>query len=126
MSIAIILSLLSLFASPARSEQRFLEMPVAYQEVSDGDDVKLRCRIQDLRGQCIWQKDHRPVGIHPDKYEWISNRDGDCSLLIKRASLEFDDGNWECQVTAGDFTRQDSLTSPPSRLLIRGECNLRS
>lgn len=102
------------------AEQRFAEVPAQYQEVSQGEDVKLRCVVQDKRGQCIWQKDRKPVGVHPDKYEWAGGRDGDCSLLVKRASLDFDDGLWECQVTPGDFTRQDALTSPPARLLVRG------
>ncbi|XP_011500520.1 PREDICTED: muscle M-line assembly protein unc-89 [Ceratosolen solmsi marchali] len=101
------------------TEQRFAETPAQYQEVSQGEDVRLRCRVQDKRGQCIWQKDRKPVGMHPDKYEWAGARDGDCSLLVKRASLDFDDGLWECQVTPGDFTRQDALTSNPARLLVR-------
>lgn len=102
------------------AEQRFAEEPARYQEVSQGDDARLRCRVQDKRGQCIWQKDRKPVGMHQDKYEWAGSNDGDCSLLVKRASLDFDDGEWECQVTPGDFTRQDALTSKPARLLVRG------
>ncbi|KAG7206458.1 hypothetical protein KM043_003809 [Ampulex compressa] len=105
--------------SLAKGEQRFAETPAIYQEVSSGDDVQLRCRVQDKRGQCIWQKDRKPLGMHPDKYEWASGRGSDCTLLIRRASLDFDDGFWECQVTSGDFTRQDALTSLPSRLLVR-------
>ncbi|XP_057323936.1 kin of IRRE-like protein 1 [Microplitis mediator] len=107
------------------SEQRFIETPPSYQEVSSGEDVKLVCKVQDKKGQCIWQKDRKPVGMHPDKYEWANGRggggngDADCTLLIRRASLDFDDGLWECQVTPGDFTRQDALTSLPSRLLVR-------
>lgn len=107
-------------------EQRFAETPALYQEVSSGDDVQLRCRVQDKRGQCIWQKDRKPVGMHPDKYEWASGRGSDCTLLIRRASLDFDDGYWECQVTSGDFTRQDALTSLPSRLLVRGKIWLKN
>lgn len=105
----------------AGGEQQFIETPPIYQETSSGDDVQLRCRVQDKRGQCIWQKDRKPVGMHPDKYEWASGRNSDCTLLIRRASLDFDDGLWECQVTSGDFTRQDALTSMSSRLLVRGE-----
>ncbi|XP_074095246.1 irregular chiasm C-roughest protein [Cotesia typhae] len=107
------------------SEQRFIETPPSYQEVSSGEDVKLVCKVQDKKGQCIWQKDRKPVGMHPDKYEWANGRggggggDADCTLLIRRASLDFDDGLWECQVTPGDFTRQDALTSLASRLLVR-------
>ena len=107
--------------STAWAQQKFAETPSAYQEVSQGEDVKLKCRVQDKRGQCIWQKDRFPVGMHPDKYEWAGGRDGDCSLVIKRASLDFDDGYWECQVTPGDFVKQDALTSSPARLLVRGK-----
>ncbi|KYN03000.1 Kin of IRRE-like protein 3 [Cyphomyrmex costatus] len=102
-------------------EQQFLEKPQPYQEVSSGDDVKLRCIVQNKGGQCIWQKDRRPVGIQPDKYEWANNRgSGDCTLVIRRANLYFDDGLWECQVTSSDFTRQDALSSEQSRLLVKG------
>ncbi|XP_043680664.1 hemicentin-1-like [Vespula pensylvanica] len=103
----------------ACAQQRFKEVPAIYQEVSAGHDVQLPCKVQDKKGQCIWQKDRKPVGIYPDKYEWFSLRSNDCTLLIRRASLEFDDGFWECQVTSGDFMRQDALTSLPARLLVR-------
>lgn len=87
----------------------------------------------------------QPVGIYPKKYEWaarplsgssngILHQDlhppppppmqigGDCSLWIRSATLDFDDGLWECQVTASDFTAQDALTSQPVRLVVRGKC----
>lgn len=64
----------------------------------------------------------QPVGIYHKKYEWSSSPLGnDCSLWIRTATLEFDDGVWECQVTASDFTTQDALTSQPVRLVVRGE-----
>lgn len=53
-----------------------------------------------------------------------SHLNGDCSLWIRSATLEFDDGVWECQVTASDFTAQDALTSKPVRLVVRGKCVL--
>ncbi|XP_066590101.1 irregular chiasm C-roughest protein-like [Prorops nasuta] len=116
----IVLCIILLVVGGGRGEQRFSETPPEHQEVSSGDDLQLRCRVQDKRGHCIWQKDRKPVGMHPDKYEWAaSHRENDCTLLIRRASLDFDDGFWECQVTPGDFTRQDALTSLPSRLLVR-------
>lgn len=115
----IVVALISANILCLNGEQRFVETPATYQEVSTGEDVQLRCKVQDKRGQCIWQKDRKPVGMHPDKYEWVGGRDSDCSLLIRRASLDFDDGFWECQVTPGDFTRQDALTSLPARLLVR-------
>lgn len=79
------------------------------------------------RGVCSWQKDNKPVGIYPKKYEWASfsvtqttHAGGDCSLWVRSATLDFDDGIWECQVTASDFTTQDALTSQPVRLVVRG------
>ncbi|XP_048513245.1 hemicentin-1 isoform X2 [Athalia rosae] len=54
------------------------------------------------------------------KYEWAASPDaGDCSLWVRAAVLEFDDGIWQCQVTASDFAAQDALTSEPARLVVR-------
>lgn len=50
-----------------------------------------------------------------------SHSNGDCSLWVRSATLDFDDGFWECQVTASDFTTQDALTSQPVRLVVRGK-----
>lgn len=72
---------------------------------------------------CVFQ----PVGIYPKKYEWVGGSihsphvGGDCSLWIRSATLDFDDGQWECQVTSSDFTTQDALTSQPVRLVVRGK-----
>ncbi|XP_043281902.1 kin of IRRE-like protein 2 isoform X3 [Venturia canescens] len=58
--------------------------------------------------------------MHLKKYEWVGSPDnGDCSLWVRSATLEFDDGLWQCQVTASDFTAQDALTSAPARLVVR-------
>lgn len=46
---------------------------------------------------------------------------GDCSLWVRAATIDFDDGAWECQVTASDFTTQDALTSQPVQLVVRGK-----
>lgn len=48
---------------------------------------------------------------------------GDCSLWVRSATIDFDDGAWECQVTASDFTTQDALTSAPVQLVVRGKWN---
>jgi len=65
----------------------------------------------------------QPIGMHLKKYEWVGSPDiGDCSLWVRSATLEFDDGLWQCQVTASDFTTQDALASEPARLVVRGEC----
>ena len=34
--------------------------------------------------------------------------------------IKFDDGLWECQVTASSFESQDALASKPARLVVRG------
>lgn len=47
---------------------------------------------------------------------------GDCSLWVRAATIDFDDGEWECQVTASDFAAQDALTSQPVQLVVRGKC----
>lgn len=109
--------------------QRFSEQP-KYTEVNPNQDALLQCKVIDRRGTCSWQKDNKPVGMYPKKYEWSSGssntmgmqtHSGDCSIWIRGATLEFDDGIWECQVTASDFTAQDALTSLPVRLVVRGE-----
>jgi hypothetical protein len=98
--------------------------------VNPNEDAQLNCRIIDRRGSCSWQKDNKPVGMYPKKYEWASgsassiglqSNTGDCSIVIRAATLDFDDGLWECQVTASDFTTQDALTSQPVRLVVRGK-----
>ncbi|XP_055848314.1 hemicentin-2 isoform X1 [Episyrphus balteatus] len=113
--------------------QRFSEQP-KYTEVNPSQDALLTCKVIDKRGTCSWQKDNKPVGIYPKKYEWAGRPStgslhmdlqppphigGDCSLWIRSATLDFDDGLWECQVTASDFTTQDALTSQPVRLVVR-------
>ncbi|XP_072156592.1 irregular chiasm C-roughest protein isoform X2 [Bemisia tabaci] len=99
--------------------QQFDRQPI-YTEVNPGEDKKLDCIVLNKRGSCSWQKDNKPVGIYAKKYEWAGRQeDGDCSLWIRQASLDFDDGAWECQVTASDFITQDALTSNPVRLVVR-------
>ncbi|XP_071440087.1 kin of IRRE-like protein 2, partial [Hetaerina americana] len=108
--------------------QRFEQQP-EYTEVDPGDDAKLACRVSNKRGHCSWQKDNKPVGIYIRKYEWVSPESaigtdgamggGDCSIWVRNAAMEFDDGEWECQVTASDFASQDALTSNPVHLVVR-------
>nr|XP_012234307.1 PREDICTED: kin of IRRE-like protein 1 [Linepithema humile]XP_012234308.1 PREDICTED: kin of IRRE-like protein 1 [Linepithema humile] len=98
--------------------QHFVEMPPDYQEVSAGDSVQLPCMVHNKRGECVWQKDNRLVGMQQGKYEWASKRDNDCTLQIRNVALSYDDGLWECQVSPSDFTIQDGLLSNPSRLLV--------
>ncbi|XP_015833193.1 irregular chiasm C-roughest protein isoform X3 [Tribolium castaneum] len=100
--------------------QRFEQQP-SYTEVNPGQDALLVCKVFNKRGSCSWQKDNKPMGMYPHKYEWASGsqQNGDCSIWVRAAQLEFDDGNWECQVTASDFHTQDALTSQPIHLVVR-------
>ncbi|XP_057662340.1 kin of IRRE-like protein 2 [Diorhabda carinulata] len=100
--------------------QRFEQQPT-YTEVNPGQDALIVCKVFNKRGSCSWQKDNKPMGMYPHKYEWASpnQENGDCSIWVRAAQLEFDDGSWECQVTASDFHTQDALTSHPVRLVVR-------
>ena len=80
--------------------QTFAEEP-RYQEVNPRGTVVLPCKVNNMRGQCRWEKDGQPIGMHPGKYDWAAQPEtGDCSLRILNADLEYDDGVWQCQVTA--------------------------
>ena len=55
-------------------------------------------------------------------------RNGDCSLIILDASAEYDEGLWQCQVSAGDIAMADSLISngailtviiPPTEVILQ-------
>ena len=62
----------------------------------------MECRVANKEGECRWEKSGNPIGIFPGKYEWAAGSpgpaDGDCSLRVINASLEYDDGIWQCQV----------------------------
>ncbi|XP_075978040.1 kin of IRRE-like protein 3 isoform X2 [Anticarsia gemmatalis] len=109
------------FATCVDAVQRFIEMPT-YTEVNPGEDALLKCRISDKKGVCSWQKDNKPVGIYRGKYEWANENSpvgGDCSLWVRAATLQLDDGQWQCQVTASNYDVQDALSSPPAALAVR-------
>ncbi|KAJ8722248.1 hypothetical protein PYW08_004650 [Mythimna loreyi] len=115
------LFVLFVLASYVDAVQRFIEMPT-YTEVNPGEDALLKCRISDKKGVCSWQKDNKPVGIYRGKYEWANENSpvgGDCSLWVRAATLQLDDGQWQCQVTASNYDVQDALSSPPAALAVR-------
>ena len=96
-----------------------------YQEVNPGGDVIVPCIIINKKGECRWERDGQPVGIHPGKYIWANPDEGaaesgDCSLKILDANLEFDDGVWQCQVTPSSFQLRDSLISEGAEVVVRG------
>ncbi|XP_060803508.1 irregular chiasm C-roughest protein [Amyelois transitella] len=113
--------ILLLTARIADAVQTFAELP-RYTEVNPGEDALLKCRISNKKGVCSWQKDNKPVGIYPGKYEWANENSpvgGDCSIWVKAATLQLDDGQWQCQVTASNYDVPDSLSSPPATLAVR-------
>ncbi len=93
-----------------------------YQEVNPKGTVILPCTILNKKGECRWEHDGSPIGIYPQKYEWSATPEtGDCSLRILDASLEYDDGVWQCQVTPSSFSAKDALVSEGAELVVRGE-----
>jgi hypothetical protein len=88
--------------------------------VNTGDDVLLQCQVRNKAGECRWEKDGTPVGMHEDKYEWAGDvESGDCTIRVQEASEEYDTGVWQCQVTASDFTQKDTLISKGAFLSVR-------
>ena len=108
--------------SPAASGlQKWAQQP-RYQEVNPRGTIVLPCVILNKKGECRWEKDGTPVGIYPHKYEWSSSpENGDCSLRILDANLEYDDGVWQCQVTPSSFSIKDALISEGAELVVRGK-----
>ena len=111
---------LNLFGS-AYGLQKWAQQP-RYQEVNPRGTIVLPCVILNKKGECRWEKDGTPVGIYPHKYEWSSSpENGDCSLRILDANLEYDDGVWQCQVTPSSFSVKDALISEGAELVVRGK-----
>ena len=112
---------MSHFSGLSAAIQTWSQQP-RYQEVNPEGTVILPCIIQNKKGECRWERDGSPVGIYPQKYEWSSTPEtGDCSLKISDASLEYDDGVWQCQVTPSSFSAKDALVSEGAELVVRGE-----
>ena len=60
--------------------------------------------------------------MYKGKIEWAGNREeGDCSLRVLAAELQYDNGDWVCQVTASSFHERDTLISNPAKLVVRGK-----
>ena len=113
--------LLFCYLSKVWAIQQWSEQP-RYQEVNPHGSVIMPCLIINKKGECRWEKDGDPVGMYPTKYEWAGRpEDGDCSIRILDASLEFDDGVWQCQVTPTSFLFKDSLISEGAELVVRGK-----
>ena len=115
------------------AEQSFLEEPSGVISAPGGNNgntdiilissdmcpgsVTLTCLVTNKGGECRWQKDGKPVGMHPGKYS-LAPAEGDCSLSIQDVDIRLDDGQWQCQVTATSFISQDALASTEAGLTV--------
>ena len=114
------LLLLLAFLGVVSALQKFSSVPTD-PEVDPGGEVVLSCVVADLKGECRWEKDGVPVGLYEGKYEWVGQpEEGECSLRVRAASMEYDNGVWQCQVTASDFKQRDTLVSDGAELVVRG------
>ena len=117
------LLLLSLVAG-GLAVQTWLEQPSSV-FVNPGGDVVLACRINNKQGDCRWErrKDDgqvQPLGFYPGKTEWAGDRaTGDCSIRIRDAEFDYDNGKYVCQVTASGFKATDTLISNEAILSVR-------
>ncbi|CAN7982602.1 unnamed protein product, partial [Ixodes hexagonus] len=111
-------------AGAAASVQEF-EVTPQDTEVNPGSTVTLRCKVRNRRGECVWLKNGHALGRIPDKYDFEREpQDGDCSVQIRKTTLEEDDGSWQCQVTRA--TLQDApLNSEEVKLVVRGTAPLK-
>jgi len=99
-----------------QGEQSFLEEPQSVIS-APGGSVTFTCLVQNKGGECRWQKDGKPVGMYPGKYE-LSKSEGDCSISIRDVDIRIDDGDWQCQVTGTSFVAMDALASRTARLTV--------
>ena len=119
-----LLLLLLVVVNNVNGIQKWSQQP-RYQEVNPRGTIVLPCVIINKKGECRWERDGTPVGIYPQKYEWASSpENGDCSLRILDANLEYDDGVWQCQVTPSSFSVKDALISEGAELVVRGKQGL--
>jgi len=115
---AVTLSLpLVLVVSGAFGQQGFSVEPQD-ELVAPGHNTTLTCLVDNMVGECRWQKEGKPVGLFPGKYS-VAMVKGDCSLTISNVDLKIDDGEWECQVTSSSFSSGDALASRKARLTVQ-------
>jgi len=108
---------LGLLLSGTSAQQAFTTEPKD-QLVAPGHNTSLTCMVDNMAGECRWQKGGKPVGLFPGKYS-VPGRKGDCSLAISNVDLRIDDGEWECQITSSSFSSGDALASRKARLTVQ-------
>ena len=101
--------------------QEWEEQP-GYKEVNPGGEVVMACHVRNKQGECRWERDETPIAEFVGKYEWAGDpKLGDCSLRILNANYNYDNGGWQCQVTASSYKVSDTLVSRPASLVVRGK-----
>lgn len=118
-SLLLLLTIFTSLASAAGGGQQYFEVqPEAQYLVHNGHDVRIRCLIRNRQGECLWLRNGRAIGAIAKKYQFTRQpEDGDCSLMIRNVSVQQDDGQWQCQVTASDV-EQDTLQSREVHLVV--------
>lgn len=98
--------------------QRFEVLPDAQYFVAAGGELRMRCLVRNRQGECFWMRNGKALGPIIRKYAFSRTPDdGDCSLQLRNASVQADDGRWQCQVTAGDLD-QETLQSREFSLTV--------
>jgi hypothetical protein len=88
--------------------------------VAAGQQVKLTCHVANRQGDCAWLAGGGKI-VSPSGRKYIFARspaDGDCSLLIKNASVLADDGMWQCQALAGEGELDGLVQSISTELVV--------
>ncbi|KAG8201035.1 hypothetical protein JTE90_002711 [Oedothorax gibbosus] len=109
---------LILIEDGSHAAQQFEIKPTAV-EVNPGDTAMLTCKVHNRQGECAWLKDGKVMGKIDTKYEFLREPpDGDCSIRIRNAKIDEDDGMWQCQVTQIALT-EPTLTAPEVKFTVR-------
>lgn len=102
----------------AASQQYFEVQPEAQNLVANGQEARLRCLVRNRQGECAWIRNGLVIGPIKSKYSYARQPDdGDCSILIRNASVQLDDGLWQCQVLATELD-QPALQSRQVSLVV--------
>lgn len=108
----------SIIGGSSSELQRFEVQPDAQYYVAAGQELRMRCLVRNRQGECFWMRNGKAVGPIWRKYAFSRTpEDGDCSLLLRNATVQSDDGHWQCQVTAGDL-EQETLQSREFALTV--------
>ena len=117
--LAIAGALLAVGANGEPSKQTIAVHPEPKYFVPAGQQVKLPCHVANRQGDCAWLGTGGKI-VSPSGKKYIFARspaDGDCSILIRNASVLADDGEWQCQALTPD-PETDTLQQSRSTQLV--------